>query len=65
MKFLLKITIFMALILISKITKESEETASGTDKIKPSTSTLATYSQQVDALSGQEEAGEKRALIIY
>jgi hypothetical protein len=65
MKFLLKISLFMALILISKLTKESEETATVTSETNRNSTTLTLYDQQGNPLDKLDEVENERARTIY
>ncbi|WP_161889064.1 hypothetical protein [Pontibacter russatus] len=62
MKFYLKITAFLALILISKLTRETEDVASATDERKLDSTTLTNYNQQGNLL---EKAEHQQLQAVY
>jgi hypothetical protein len=65
MKFILKISLFMALILISKLTKESEETATVTSETNHNSTTLTHYDRQGNPLDKLDEVKNERTRTIY
>ena len=65
MKFLLKIIAFLALLLISKYTKENGDITSTREEINPTPSVLATYQHQGVTLEETVDASRKGARAIY
>lgn len=65
MKFIPKIAVFLALLLISKYTKETGALTSTKEKIQPNAPSLAIYNQQGAVPDKLEEEGQKKTLAIY
>jgi hypothetical protein len=65
MKFLLKISLFLALLIISKLTKESDATTPATDQTKPNAAILTHYDQQGNPLDGLDVAEKKKTKDIH
>ena len=65
MKFLLKITAFMALLLISKLTDENENIAPVKRAVRATPLAFATYYQQADVPERLEEDDQKETQAVY
>lgn len=65
MKFLLKISLFLALLIISKLTKESDATIPASDQNEPNAAILTHYDQQSNPLDGLDVAEKKKTKTIH
>ena len=65
MKFFLKISLFLVLLIISKLTKESDATSPATDQTQPNSAFLTQYDQQGNSLGGLDEVEKKKTKAIY